>query len=670
MATKPSIMELPCTNPSRDIHSLQPNSNSNYHSPSDHQLTGGLAALSRPQDQPAFGSAQEVHSSQLSEDSAHFYGLQAQAWPGPNQNANARQFAETATHVPNPQAQAGSAPGQDALDRHFAQILLDSERLQPQVGAEPTHNRQSAQISMNTGGLQPQSNTDDYHNHPWAHNVADTHQRWSEFGTHEPQHDHDPHFLQVATDTQNFEPQNGFPQSLQAHNRQPPHMSIDIAQSRDQTNFQQPPKFQMSMTRLQPQVSFEQIQEAHNHQLAQISMNGSYVQTQHDWQPMEEASNRPFALRSMNAFHNQPQFEFAETYDASIPRNIPPYHSQAGLSHGREVHERQFHENLMRVCQSPHQMEFPRTQEALGRQVVQLSNRDVQSVWRNGLQGGPRPPFWDHGCQNFSGSQPIQHSSWPAQTVSSSPFPGMRELSQPQPKMNSKRRWSMARGSGGHFGPQPICAAQRWPSFYNQGLQVGPYLMPPPIPQTPDSVSQAISQSYIQPPVSRHFSNQGQSQHPQMLPGPTPTGELRPAGNNQMSSLAIMPPTKTPGALLPSSVVDRAASTLPHTMQQPPIGTPRASVPKRITATIERAKKQKPQAFGGSTAPLLPFYPGSDAMYPYVRENPSEALRELTANGRPPIERLIDKATVPFVEIGETNRGAEWGVIRIGNVSR
>ena len=68
--------------------------------------------------------------------------------------------------------------------------------------------------------------------------------------------------------------------------------------------------------------------------------------------------------------------------------------------------------------------------------------------------------------------------------------------------------------------------------------------------------------------------------------------------------------------------------------------------------------------------PLLPYRPGSDAMYPLPTAGSSVRLQHLTRDGQPTGEQAMRPENIPFAEVARNTTPAEWGVARIGNVSR
>lgn len=65
----------------------------------------------------------------------------------------------------------------------------------------------------------------------------------------------------------------------------------------------------------------------------------------------------------------------------------------------------------------------------------------------------------------------------------------------------------------------------------------------------------------------------------------------------------------------------------------------------------------------------MPYRPGSDDMFPHGQQGGSVQFQELTRNGGPTYDQAIRAEILPFAENARKAKPAEWGVLRIGNVS-
>ncbi|KAL8798032.1 MAG: hypothetical protein Q9182_007014 [Xanthomendoza sp. 2 TL-2023] len=92
----------------------------------------------------------------------------------------------------------------------------------------------------------------------------------------------------------------------------------------------------------------------------------------------------------------------------------------------------------------------------------------------------------------------------------------------------------------------------------------------------------------------------------------------------------------------------------------------RANSPSRNPDGSFRART--PRAVVSEVIPL-PYRPGSDDMYPHGQHGGSVQYQELTRNGGPTYESATRAEVLPFAENARKWKPAEWGVLRIGNVS-
>ena len=68
--------------------------------------------------------------------------------------------------------------------------------------------------------------------------------------------------------------------------------------------------------------------------------------------------------------------------------------------------------------------------------------------------------------------------------------------------------------------------------------------------------------------------------------------------------------------------------------------------------------------------PSLPYQAGSDAMFPHAFGGASVRFQNLTREIPPSLETVSSEENVPFVETARSTKPAEWGVLKIGNVSK
>ncbi len=616
--------------------------------PSKDHRSGGLMPACGPQDQVSSEPSEECHTPRFFEDSVDISGPQSQGRSALTQDAITRRSAEVSMYAPEAKPQDGSLPIEDTLAGELAVKSASRHFPEPHVGSQPTQltqKHQRASIPMNTDLLQPQlgsQKTEEHDNHQrLARTLMDDHQGLPQKDSFKSQDVRNLHFPYMPKSTHRFQPQNWFRRNQQGIHREVPPVSIGSSQPRQEIDIESHNRrwAQMSMNtpRLQPQILMEQIQEAHNRHLAEISMNCPECNRQTEFPQTREASISQLG---------------------QIPVDLPAYRPRPDFLRSAKVHDRQSNQIPMSARRPRGLMDFPLTEEALRLQMALIAERDAQA--------GPRPPLWGHGRQNFGIFQSIPATP-PANTMLS--CPGIRTTNFPQEQKDMKSHFSheMVIGSPGQNGPQQFDAPHGWPSFCNQGTLVDPHFAHRQIVKTSDMLWPAMTQTYVEPAVCPPLHSQSHREQPQMPPAPIPVGGMRPATVQVLPK--TMPSSHVSEKQGPWGLVHRATSTFPHPKSQPPIGTPRASPPKLVAPIMERSSRRWPQALVGPTVPLLPYHPGSDVMYPYTKESPSEALRVLTANGRPSIEKLSDMAIVPFAMCSRDMEGSGWGVVRIGNVS-
>lgn len=633
----------------RDVHSLQSPMGFHSQKTSRHQFPGALMTFSGPQDQATFASDISPHSHQSTDDDSADV-----TWPQtPARSAITSQTAETSMHVRSPEVLLDSASNEDVVTQQLSQDSASMHLFQPggpfpsSVSAQPFQNYQLVSTLMSASHNQSQIESQEMperNNRHLYHMLMDiSHPIQSQIGSHQAKDAPKPDMPQIQSNMYSFEPQIGSYRSLQACNRQLPQMSIDNSRGQHDIDHQeshnrQMLQFSMKMPHLQSQLGFQEIRNAHDRQLARIPANASHFQSHIEIPQVLEAPIR-------------------EVDQVSI--NTPLNDAVTSLQRNRDIYNHELNHAPIGVRRPRDRMEPPRTQEALNRQMALFATGNMHSDWQNGLQAGSRPAFWDQCRQNFGISQHVQ------------PEPSARNM--PSDFCTGTTLFPQLHlGPDGHFRPQQFGALQEWPSSYHEGARVGPFLSPS-FPSTTDMPSQVGLRTNAQRAAYQSIQNQGQLNQPPVLLAPMPPAPM-PVSRTGPAAIHVLPPALKPSGFLSkprisSEVLHKEASDGPHATQQPPIGTPRASGPKLITAALERTTGQGQPTDKEPTPPSLSYYPGSDVMYPYAKEDPSESLRLLTAHGLPSIDKLLDKDIVPFMKGDEKNGAVDWGVIRIGNVS-
>lgn len=193
------------------------------------------------------------------------------------------------------------------------------------------------------------------------------------------------------------------------------------------------------------------------------------------------------------------------------------------------------------------------------------------------------------------------------------------------------------------------------------GMMLAPsYLAPQTQPLTFYPGRQTVPQvGQFNPYAPQFLPAHGMGMH--QLGGPMMQPQLVP--NYQPAMSGMMPPHVAPfapGAMRP--------------MQQ--YGPQWPQMPARVYAPSSRTSSPMPraQSRGGrnvvSDVRVLPYRPGSDDMYPrQTVEGSSVRLQELQREG-PSYNFATHPENLPFIETARHSRPAEWGVLKIGNVSK
>ena len=154
-------------------------------------------------------------------------------------------------------------------------------------------------------------------------------------------------------------------------------------------------------------------------------------------------------------------------------------------------------------------------------------------------------------------------------------------------------------------------------------------------------------------------------------PAPVPQQSLRPVYlPNQM-------PTSIPPAAYGSgqphfTLAQVPPPFFPWNPQPIPPSQVRVSTPNRTETP--RSMEWSNRSGGGKAVvpaiPPLPFRPGSDDMYPRTSvSGTSVKKQELIRHGDPKLNQVLRRDVVPFAENARDWKVAEWGVLKISNVS-
>lgn len=132
------------------------------------------------------------------------------------------------------------------------------------------------------------------------------------------------------------------------------------------------------------------------------------------------------------------------------------------------------------------------------------------------------------------------------------------------------------------------------------------------------------------------------------IPPPMPSGrEVRPPAPGRVARMS----TLTEAFRTPTSIQGR---TLPTT----------------LTQNTEWRNRYSPQPTVVPDIPVLPYRVGSDnPMFPRPTGAASVRFQRLTKNQPPSLHDVALEANLPFIETAKSSKPAEWGVMKIGNVS-
>ncbi|KAL9599227.1 MAG: hypothetical protein Q9179_003630 [Wetmoreana sp. 5 TL-2023] len=312
--------------------------------------------------------------------------------------------------------------------------------------------------------------------------------------------------------------------------------------------------------------------------------------------------------------------------------------------------------------------------------VEQVPTLDIQ----NYRQADRRPPIPEFGALSLG--SPQEDSNMPPntkihQTLAAS---GLAEAPNLREQQHSQPTFLTAQGLS--HGPQ--------------GLPSSPYSQPIVDPQQQQYLTmlqqQALQQSapYVQPQL---LNPPGMMPGPYYFPQHAPavtfipgrpgiphTGSMLPYGQQfvpnsglgmQQLGGPMMSATLMPNAQM---AMNPFQPPLPSwAFQQPrmpqPATTRYGQLPQHMYQSSSRTSSPaNPTRSGRNVIPevaQLPYRPGSDDMFPHSIGGMSVRLQELTRNGNPSFAAATRPETLPFVESARQSRVAEWGVLRIVNVS-
>lgn len=227
-------------------------------------------------------------------------------------------------------------------------------------------------------------------------------------------------------------------------------------------------------------------------------------------------------------------------------------------------------------------------------------------------------------------------------------------------------RGTYAEAGMGPAGAPPF--AYVGPPQSNFGVYPGPLLVGPG--GYPSQMQYPQAFGYQQPsytaPQPMAYSNVWQQTYEQ----PTPT---YPMYNQQtlMGRAGYVPlPLPNNRAYARPAATNRIA---PLYAQTTAFQTPAVAQARRLPGALHQISEWQnrfgPQPTVKPGLPSLPYRTGSDAMYPHAFGGASIRFQNLTRDVPPSLDTVSAEENVPFVETARSAKPAEWGVLKIGNVS-
>lgn len=175
---------------------------------------------------------------------------------------------------------------------------------------------------------------------------------------------------------------------------------------------------------------------------------------------------------------------------------------------------------------------------------------------------------------------------------------------------------------------------------YQQPSYAAPQLMP---------YGNVWQQTYGQPtPAFPTYGQQNVIGRPEYVPPPLPSNRLyaRPPATNRLAPLFA----QTSAFHAPAPAQAR-------------------QLPGALHHISEWQNRFGAQPIVKPDLPSLPYRAGSDAMFPHAYGGASVRFQNLTREIPPSLDTVTSEENIPFVETARSAKAAEWGVLKIGNVS-
>lgn len=191
-------------------------------------------------------------------------------------------------------------------------------------------------------------------------------------------------------------------------------------------------------------------------------------------------------------------------------------------------------------------------------------------------------------------------------------------------------------------GPGGYAGQVQYPHAF--GYQQPSYAAPQPM-----AYGNVWQQTFEQPtPAYPTYGQQNVMGHPGYVPLPLPNNRsyARPPATNRIAPL----------------YAQTAAFQAPRAAQA-------RQLPRALHQLSEWQNRFGPRLSVKPGLPSLPYHTGSDAMYPHAFGGASTRFQNLTRDIPPSLDTVSAEENVPFVETARSTKPAEWGVLKVGNVS-
>lgn len=193
-----------------------------------------------------------------------------------------------------------------------------------------------------------------------------------------------------------------------------------------------------------------------------------------------------------------------------------------------------------------------------------------------------------------------------------------------------------------YVGPGGYPSQIQYPQAF--GYQQPSYVAPQPV-----AYGNVWQQMYGQPtPAYPMYGQQPIMGRPEYAPPPLPNSRsyARPPATNRIAPLYAQ-----------------------TTAFQTPAGAQARQLPVGLHQISERQNRIGPQTIVKPDLPSLPYRAGSDAMFPHAFGGASVRFQNLTRDVPPSLDTVSAEENIPFVETARSTKPAEWGVLKVGNVS-